>query len=346
MKLPASLFVILCLSLTALPGSPGQSAFSPGTAWLDTNGAPINAHGGGVIFVDGRYYWHGEHKLPNRSEAQKADGGVHCYSSTDLYNWRDEGLVLSVDYQNPKSEIAAGCILERPKVVYNPRTKKYVMYFKLYPPGSGYDTGYVGVAVADKPAGPFTYSHRFVGGGSPKGTGDFCMFRDAAGDVWHYTVRKPDKAFVAGRLTDDYLHPRGDYRVLTEIPALTEAPAMIRLGDGTHYMLGSGSSGWKPNAARSFRAPAAAGPFTDLGNPCAGTNPHNNLGPEKTFGGQISCIIPVEGRPGAYIAMFDLWRPDHAEKGLYAWLPLFIKNGKPVVEWHTKWDLGIFNRSD
>jgi hypothetical protein len=320
------------------------AVFRPGVVWNDENGAPINAHGGGVIFVDGRYYWHGEHKLPGRSEAQKADGGVHCYSSADLLNWRDEGLVLSVDYRNPRSEIAAGCILERPKVVRNTRTKKYVMYFKLYPPGAGYDTAYVGVATADKPAGPFAYSHRFLGGGSPKGTGDFCMFRDAAGDVWHLTVRKPDKAFVAGRLRDDGLYPAGDYRVPAGIPAHTEAPALIRAPDGAHFMLGSGSTGWLPNAARSFSAPAPAGPFTDLGNPCAGVNPRNRLGPEKTFGGQISFIIPVEGKPGACVAMFDLWKPEMPAEGLYAWLPLIFENGRPVVRWHDEWDLSVFDR--
>lgn len=335
------------LSLLAIRTSilAASSAFFPGTPWLDTNGVPINAHGGGILYSDAeqRYYWYGEHKLPGRSEAQRAGGGVHCYSSTDLYNWRDEGIVLSVDYQNPESEIAAGCILERPKVLHNRRTKKYVMFFKLYPPGKGYDTAYVGVATAGKPSGPFTYSHRFLGGASDKGTGDFCMFPDTNGDIWHYTVRKPDKAFVAGRLTDDYLRPRGDYRVLTDIPPHTEAPAVIRAPDGTHYMLGSGSSGWKPNAARSFRTSSPAGPFTDLGNPATGINPHNNLGPDKTFGGQISFIIPVAGRLGAYIAMFDLWKPEMPIEGKYAWLPLFIRDGKPVVEWHTTWNLTIFD---
>jgi hypothetical protein len=34
--------------------------------------------------------------------------------------------------------------------------------------GVGYETSYVGVAVADKPNGPFIYHHKFHGGGSPK----------------------------------------------------------------------------------------------------------------------------------------------------------------------------------
>ena len=36
------------------------SAIYPGKTWLDTNGNPIQAHGGSVLYVDGIYYWYGE----------------------------------------------------------------------------------------------------------------------------------------------------------------------------------------------------------------------------------------------------------------------------------------------
>ena len=320
-----------------------RKTFTPGLTWYDTSGNPINAHGGGIIYVNGTYYWYGEHKLPGRSEKELADGGVHCYSSTDLYNWKDEGLVLSVDYENDKSDIAAGCILERSKVVYNKETGKYVMYFKLYPKGTGYEVGYVGVATATSPTGPFTYQHKFLGAESPKGSGDFCMFADRDGKIYHFTVRKPDKAFCAGPLRDDYLYPEGKYKVLSEIPLHTEAPAIV-FTDNTYYMLGSGSSGWEPNAARSFSAPSVLGPYKDLGNPCVGINPYNQLGPEKTFGGQISYILPVQGRKDCYIALFDIWKPEAPIEGLYVWLPLRFKEGKPVVEWMDEWDLSVFDQ--
>ena len=34
----------------------------PGKEWKDTDGNPINAHGGGVLYHDGTYYWYGEYK--------------------------------------------------------------------------------------------------------------------------------------------------------------------------------------------------------------------------------------------------------------------------------------------
>ncbi len=52
-----------------------QQEIHPAQIWSDTNGNAINAHGGGVLFYEGVYYWYGEHKLKGKSEAQFADGG-------------------------------------------------------------------------------------------------------------------------------------------------------------------------------------------------------------------------------------------------------------------------------
>ena len=69
--------------------------FKPGLPWLDNNGVHINAHGGGFIFSNNSYYWFGEHKTEGKA-GNKANVGVHCYSSKDLYNWKDEGIAFSV----------------------------------------------------------------------------------------------------------------------------------------------------------------------------------------------------------------------------------------------------------
>ena len=91
-----TLMSICVISNTIQAQNKKKKSFKPGTVWVDNNGKTINAHGGGIIYVDGIYYWYGEHKLPNKSEKEKADGGVHCYSSTDLYHWEDKGIVLSL----------------------------------------------------------------------------------------------------------------------------------------------------------------------------------------------------------------------------------------------------------
>ena len=82
------------------------------------------------------------------------------YSSKDLYNWKDEGIALSVS-DDPKSPIVKGCIIERPKVIHNPKTRKFVMWFHHELTGRNYDASLSGVAVADKVTGPYTYLESF-----------------------------------------------------------------------------------------------------------------------------------------------------------------------------------------
>ena len=55
------------------------------------------------------------------------------------------------------SDIVQGCVMERPKVIYNEKTKKFVMWFHLELKGKGYAAARSAVAVSDSPTGPFKY---------------------------------------------------------------------------------------------------------------------------------------------------------------------------------------------
>ena len=54
------------------------------------------------LYHDGTYYWYGEYKGEHTYRSPGVDwdcyrteaGGVSCYSSKDLYNWKFEGIVL------------------------------------------------------------------------------------------------------------------------------------------------------------------------------------------------------------------------------------------------------------
>jgi hypothetical protein len=135
------------------------NSFHPGALWPDDNGVHINAHGGGVLIHDGVYYWFGEHKIAGEA-GNVAQVGVHVYSSRDLYNWQDEGVALMVS-DDPQSPVTRGCILERPKVIYNAPTKKFVMWFHLEPKDAGYSGALSGVAVADCVTGPYQFVNAF-----------------------------------------------------------------------------------------------------------------------------------------------------------------------------------------
>jgi len=54
--------ISFCLLLYCLSANAQNKAFEPGNAWNDTNGKPINAHGGGILYHKNTYYWYGEYK--------------------------------------------------------------------------------------------------------------------------------------------------------------------------------------------------------------------------------------------------------------------------------------------
>ena len=57
-----SLAVLLAAGLLACQTKERYQSFTPGQVWLDNNNVHINAHGGGILYDNGRYYWFGEHK--------------------------------------------------------------------------------------------------------------------------------------------------------------------------------------------------------------------------------------------------------------------------------------------
>jgi hypothetical protein len=140
-------------SQTASP----QTAIRPGEVWLDDRGKPIQAHGGGVIQLNGAFYWFGEDRSPGNDPNKRYVAG---YTSRDLVHWHFMCQCLVLD--NPDN-LGPNVIVERPKVFFNKTTGKYVMYFHLDGPGPGGPYGYarVGVAVGDRIDGPFHYVHSF-----------------------------------------------------------------------------------------------------------------------------------------------------------------------------------------
>ena len=353
------------------------NSFKPGEIWPDDNGVHINAHGGGFLYHDGKYYWFGEHK-GERSNA--AFVGVTCYSSVDLYNWKYEGVALAVS-DDPESPIVRGCVIERPKVIYNEKTGKFVMYFHLELRGQGYTAAHSGRAVSDNVTGPYTFlgagrvnagvwpanlpeegrtatiTPADVRSGTPAWRAaianglyirrdfeggqmarDQTVFVDDDGKAYHIYASEENYTLHIAELTDDYLNYTGKY-IFVAPGGHNEAPAIFKK-DGTYFMITSGCTGWEPNAARLLTAPDIWGPWTLHPNPCVGE------GADLTFHSQGTFILPVQGKKDAFIFMADRWRPRNPIDGRYVWLPIFFENGLPVLKWFDEWDLSIFDKTD
>ncbi len=142
-----ALTVMLSMALSA------SAQLVNGQLWPDTDGHHINAHGGCVIKHGDTWYWYGEQR-PERGFTM--DAGISVYSSADLRVWKNEGVALSVSPE-PGSDIERGCIMERPKVLWNKRTQRFVMLFHLELKGRGYEAARVAFAESESPTGPFRF---------------------------------------------------------------------------------------------------------------------------------------------------------------------------------------------
>jgi len=351
------------------------NSFKPGEIWNDNNGVYINAHGGGLLIYENMYYWFGQHMIRGR-RGNKAQVGVNCYSSSDLYNWKDEGIALKVS-EDPESDIIKGCTLERPKVIYNEKTDKFVMWFHLELKGRGYSAARAGVAVSDNVTGPYTFlrsfrpnagywpinvteqqkipakgenkDKKFNGGPNPDINKAKVLARDFAGGQ----MARDMTLFVDddGKAYHIYASEENGTLQISQLTDdyLSYAGKYVRAFEnrwmeapaickrnGKYYLIMSGCTGWRPNTARSAVADSIWGPWKELGNPCLGK------GSDKTFGGQSTYILKVPDKKDAYIAMFDLWRPRNPIDGRYMWLPVEFTDKGIVIKNLSQWDLSVF----
>ena len=315
--------------------SPGE--IIPGAVWLDTDGKPIQAHGGGVLFEKGTYYWFGENKdAPNEAPgkvplARIEAIGISCYSSRDLVHWKNEGVVLRAIAKDPTNDLSSGGVIERPKVVFNAKTKKYVMW--MHVDSGNYEKAHAGVAVADRPTGPYRYvsSMRPDDGESR----DMTLFADDDGKAYLVYSSEHNATTHVSLLSDDYTRPVGKMVRILE-GQYREAPAIFKRS-GLYYIVTSGCTGWYPNRALYATAPKITGPWTVRGNPLVGPDA------EWTFFAQSAFVLPVAGKTDAFILMLDRWKSTNLQDSRYVWLPIRFEGTKMLAEWWDRWDLAVFD---
>lgn len=106
--------------------------------------------------------------------------GISCYSSKDLWAWKFEGLALKPEKKDKSSDLYLTNVVERPKVIYNERTKHYVMWMHI--DNANYSKAAVGVAISTQPEGPFDY----LGSKRPHScdSRDMTIFKDDNGDAY------------------------------------------------------------------------------------------------------------------------------------------------------------------
>ena len=374
---------ISSISVWAQASVQTYTSIRPGQPWLDTDGKPIHAHSPQIIVRDGVYYWYGENKERTVSGSNVWTWGVRAYRSTDFYNWQDLGLIIEPDTVNPLSPLHYSQTLDRPHILYNKNTQKWVCWIKSM------DTdGYFVILQANRFEGPY----QIVKSLKPEGfgVGDFDLYVDEPSGKAYVWFERPHWEMICAELTDDYLGTNGrfsEHFVGLRPPYTREAPAHF-VRRGRHYMFTSGTTGYVPNPSQVCTFDQYHGEYTDLG--C----PHVDDRWQDSFSSQIASVVKVPGR-NLYVALADRWLPQMANSDIsmrtvksyaerykehkpfdrdfttpktkdktdkrrgkwdttvdarYVFLPVtFSDEGKPTIEWKDEWrveDYDVPTRQD
>ncbi len=376
MKFKNFVLIILLFLYYFIAAQTPIKEFKPGELWLDDKGNHINAHGGGFLYYNKTYYWFGEHKEAGKMGG-KALVGVHVYSSKDLYNWKENGVALAMS-NDTTSMLQKESILERPKVIYNKKNKKFVMWFHHELKGKGYKSALTGVAVADKVTGPYKYINSFrihpnvwpknftdeqqkqvavaiKQGKEPKQnvidgvlmvrdfergqmSRDMNLFVDDDQQAYHIAASEDNQTLLISKMSDDYLSLTNEY-VRVFPGESNEAPAIFKK-DGKYYMFSSYTTGWAPNPGRLSVSDNMMSGWKALKNPCRGTEEEN----KTTFRSQSTYVLPVEGKKDAFIYVGDRWLPDNLKDSRYILLPIQFEGDTPILKWYNSWNLDFFNK--
>ena len=218
---------------------------------LDVDGQIIDAHGGCLQFFNGTYYLYGN-KLGTNHDDVFLNCPFSVYSSPNLRDWTYRGNLLKG---------APSAYYYRPYVIFNPRTKKYVLWYNWY---QTLWRGNAGVAVSDSPTGPFTIVTRRarLSGSCP---GDGTLFLDNDGTAYYiYTDMDNDYAVRVEKLTPDFTDTsrQGSYF----IGFGSEAPLMFRRNDLYYILLGTLCASCKEGAEVGVEtSKAPLGPYKFVG---------------------------------------------------------------------------------
>ncbi|MEU5316801.1 RICIN domain-containing protein [Streptomyces sp. NPDC021056] len=323
MRRAYAVLLALCLALagalvTAGPAQAAALTIPNGVQFTDSSGGALHAHGGGVIKVGSYYYWFGENR-----NADNTFRYVSAYRSTDLKNWEFRNNVLT---QSSAAELGTAYI-ERPKVMYNASTGKFVMWMHKEN-GTDYSEARAAVAVSDTVDGNYTYQGSF----RPLGTHmsrDITTFVDTDGTGYMVSAANENYDLHIYKLNSAY----------TAIDSLVanpwagghrEAPALFKRG-GVYFMLTSGATGWSANQQQYATATSLAGPWTSMAN----------VGDSTTYNSQTAYVLPVQGTSGtSYLYMGDRWGNSFGgtvNDSRYVWLPLTFPSSTTMsMSWYPE----------
>lgn len=220
----------------------------------------FTADPGPLVDGDTVYLYCGQDEAPNDRHAGYVMNRWLCFSSKDLKNWKPEGSPLEPkDFKWAKGDAWASQVI--------PRNGKYYWYVAVEHNDSHRGKA-IGVAVADKPTGPFKDARgsALVTNDMTKATGiswddiDPTVFIDDGGQAWLFWGNQ--KCYYA-KLKPNMTELDGPINVIPDdqVKKFTEAP-WVHKRNGTYYL--SYATGFPERIAYST-ASKITGPWTPRG---------------------------------------------------------------------------------
>lgn len=330
--------------------------FRPGNSMHDQQGRPIQAHAAGLLRHGDVWYWYGQDMTGRRTPQDSTlFMGISVYCSPDLQSWSRLGLALPPEEGNTNSPLYKDRIVERAKVIHNLRTGKFVMWMHL--DDRNYTRSQAGVAVADKPEGPFKLiccfrpipaeadmhpddARQQTQEGCP--VLDMNLFVDNDGQAYVIYTSEGLSTLHIVQLNDDFTdirRPAVRGRTWNRMLAgqTREAPALFRWREHV-YLFSSGCTGYEPNFLQVARAPSPLGPWEVLGDPCIGPDA------ETGYQSQPAWVLPVpEQGPDSFVYIGDRWKQNDLASTRPVWLPFRMGlEDKPCLRFLPEWSLDIF----
>ncbi len=295
----------------------GWVTIQNGRVWTDDQGRTVQAHAPGFVKVRDRWYMCGE----DRSNSWNPD--VNLYSSADLVHWKFERKII----QNGVTveELGRTRMIERPKLLYNERTGKYVVWCH-------YESGNYGASEAacfecDSVNG----SYEYVWSGRPLGvkSRDCNVFQDTDGTAYFISTTEENHHLGLFRLDAEYHNAVNHVRLFPD--QRREAPAIVKVGK-RYFMFNSACSGWDPNQCKMS--------YTD--NLKSGWTPLANVGNSIAYDTQAAAIIEIKGtKQTTYLYVGDRWQDPQLPESKIIIFPISFDDTICHFNYYERFDINF-----
>jgi len=307
--------------------------------WKDTAGNNLYSQGGGVLAVNGTYYWYGVNYAgaasyaanPTNQNSNTNFVALTVYSSTDLATWKFEGNALTYASMAAKLTMSSSTWIGRVGAAYHAATKKYVIVGQYL----GTPDTQQFFATSDTPQGPFTVSgtQEKISNVVNNNCGDQAIFNDDDGQAYIVCSSLSGRAniYVVPLRASDFLAAEPATRIYNG--AGREGNAMFKFG-GRYYACSSDLHGWNASHTYCISATNILGPYsteTVMGNTELDFSHVTQTGLFLTVKGSTQSTVIFGG---------DRWS-DFAGNGIgyNQWLPLTFEGMAPSMQSLSEWSI-------